>query len=102
MRPIDADVLIDEIKKDTEKVIKQDDRVGSFWLGYIAGLVIKQPSIQSEPHEGEWINTNPEYKNGFYNNSYYCSECHDYYTTSPYEMKFCPNCGAKMKFRQNG
>ena len=46
MRLIDADVLIDEIKKDTEKVIKQDDRVGSFWLGYIAGLVIKQPTIQ--------------------------------------------------------
>lgn len=52
---------------------------------------------QPEPKEGEWINTNPEYKNGFYNNSYYCSECHDYYTTSPYEMKFCPNCGARMK-----
>ena len=52
MRAIDADVLIDEIKKDTQKVIKQDDRVGSFWLGYIAGLVIKQPSIQSEP---QWV-----------------------------------------------
>ena len=52
MRPIDADALIDEIKKDTEKAIEQDDRVGSFWLGYIAGLVIKQPSIQPEPH---WI-----------------------------------------------
>lgn len=100
MRPIDADVLIDEIKKDTQKVIKQDDRVGSFWLGYIAGLVIKQPSIQLEHAKGEWINTNPEYKNGFYNNSYYCSECHDYYTTSPYEMKFCPNCGADMRGEQ--
>ena len=47
MRLIDADVLISEIKKDTEKAIEQDDRVGSFWLGYIAGLVIKQPTIQS-------------------------------------------------------
>ena len=48
MRPIDADALINEIKKDTEKAIEQDDMVGSFWLGYIAGLVIKQPTIQPE------------------------------------------------------
>ena len=52
MRTIDADALINEIKKDTQKVIKQDDRVGSFWLGYAAGLVIKQPTIQPEP---QWI-----------------------------------------------
>ena len=48
MRIIDADALINEIKKETEKAIEQDDRVGSFWLGYIAGLVIKQPTIQPE------------------------------------------------------
>lgn len=71
--------------------------------GYIDGIesgistVSTMPTIQPERQKGEWINTNPEYKNGFYNNSYYCSRCHDYYTTSPYEMKFCPNCGAKMK-----
>ena len=47
MRPIDADALINEIKKETKKAIEQDDKVGSFWLGYIAGLVIKQPTIQS-------------------------------------------------------
>jgi len=52
MRPIDADALISEIKKDTKKAIEQDDRVGSFWLGYAAGLVIKQPTIQPEP---QWI-----------------------------------------------
>ena len=47
MRPIDAKALINEIKKETKKAIEQDDKVGSFWLGYIAGLVIKQPTIQS-------------------------------------------------------
>ena len=47
MRPIDAEALINEIKKETKKAIEQDDKVGSFWLGYIAGLVIKQPTIQS-------------------------------------------------------
>ena len=55
------------------------------------------PSAQPERKKGQWINTSPGYKNGFYSNSYYCSECHDYYTTSPYEMKFCPNCGADMR-----
>ena len=46
MRLIDADVLLNEIKEDTETVIEQDDKIGSFWLGYIAGLVIKQPTIR--------------------------------------------------------
>ena len=47
MRPIDADALMDNIKLDAKIAIEQDDKVGSFWLGYIAGLVIKQPTIQS-------------------------------------------------------
>ena len=51
MRLIDANALISEIKKDTEKAIEQDDRVGSFWLGYIAGLVIKQPTAQTSTSE---------------------------------------------------
>lgn len=53
MRPIDADTLISEIKKDVEKAIEQDDKVEFFWLGYIAGLVIKQPTIQSEQLESD-------------------------------------------------
>ena len=46
MRLIDADALISEIKKDAEKAIEQDDKIGSFWLGYFAGSVINQPTIQ--------------------------------------------------------
>ncbi len=93
-RLIDADVLIDEIKKDTEKVIKQDDKVGSFWLGYIAGLVIKQPTIQPEPQEGHWI------EGGIYRDviECYCSECGQLMTTAAtVRMNYCPNCGARMK-----
>lgn len=48
MKMIDVDALINEIKKETEKAIKQDDRVGAFWLGYFAGLVLEQPTIQPE------------------------------------------------------
>ena len=94
MRPIDADVLIDEIKRDAQKVIKQDDRVGSFWLGYIAGLVIKQPTIQPEPQEGRF-----ERKR----DGVFCSVCHygwEFITGVPAEVEreyhYCPNCGAKM------
>ena len=52
MRPIDADALMDNIKLDAKKAIEEDDKVGSFWLGYAAGLVIKEPTIQPEP---QWI-----------------------------------------------
>lgn len=48
MKIIDADALINEIKKETEKAIKQDDGVGAFWFGYFAGLVLEQPIIQPE------------------------------------------------------
>ena len=48
MRPIDADALMDNIKLDAKKAIEEDDKIGSFWLGYAAGLVIKEPTIQSE------------------------------------------------------
>ena len=52
---------------------------------------------QPERKTGYWVNTDPNYKDGFYNNAHYCSECKDYYTTSPSEMHYCPNCGAKME-----
>ena len=58
MRLIDVDVLINEIKKDTETVIKQDDKAGSFWLGYFAGLVIKQPIIQQHSFHTDVANIN--------------------------------------------
>lgn len=48
MRPIDADVLLDTIRRDSKKAIDECDKVGSFWLGYAAGVVIKQPTVQPE------------------------------------------------------
>ena len=48
MRAIDADALMDDIKRDSKKAIEEGDKFGSFWLGYAAGLVIKQPTIQPE------------------------------------------------------
>lgn len=48
MRLIDADALIDDIKSEAEKTIDEGDIVGSFWLGYVAGLVDIQPTVQPE------------------------------------------------------
>ena len=97
MRLIDADALISEIKKDTEKAIEQDDIVGSFWLGYIAGLVIKQPTIQPEPKEGHWIPH--ETPDG--GKQYECSRCGVLWefndgTPEDNEAYFYPKCGEKL------
>lgn len=46
---------------------------------------------------GKWIDTQPNYHNVYYKNAHMCSNCRDYYTTEYEEMKFCPNCGAKMQ-----
>ena len=44
----------------------------------------------------EWIDTQPEYHDGFHRNAHKCSNCNDYYTTEYYDLFFCPRCGAKM------
>lgn len=45
---------------------------------------------------GKWIDTQPEYHNGYYRNAHVCSNCHDYYTTEYDDLYFCPRCGARM------
>ena len=94
---ISRQAAIDAIHCDITVIGKENAETVARTIGEFVDRIKALPPAQPEREEGEWINTNPEYKNGFYNNSYYCSECHDYYTTSPYEMKFCPNCGARMK-----
>ena len=91
MRLIDADALMDNIKLDAKKAIEEDDKVGSFWLGYAAGLVIKEPTIQPEPQEGHWIWVAGELM---------CSECCTIYSDlyPDYDNAVaCPHCGARMK-----
>lgn len=98
MRLIDADALFNEIKKDTEKAIEQDDKVGSFWLGYFAGSVLAQPTVQSEPKIGKWI---LGFNNKYMEKYYYCSCCgHRKYEEHKPLDYFCSNCGSKMR-REN-
>ena len=99
MRLIDADALMDNIKLDTKKAIEEDDKVGSFWLGYAAGLVIKQPTVQPEPRTGKWA---LGFDNRYMEKYYYCSCCggRKYGEYEPLDY-FCSNCGADMRGEQD-
>lgn len=56
------------------------------------------PSVTPERPKGKWIDVNDNDSHGWgAYKCHACSECKDYYTTSAYEMKYCPNCGAYMK-----
>jgi DNA-directed RNA polymerase subunit RPC12/RpoP len=55
------------------------------------------PAVDAAPVvHGRWIDTSPNYRNGYYNNAHKCSNCGDYYTTDPNDLYYCPRCGAKM------
>ena len=97
MRLIDADTLIDSLKKDWPQTSKIT------WAQIVAKCA---PTIETEPAKhGEW-----EEKETYLNEgdceitewqSARCSKCGKYHTT-PYmysfdNFNFCPNCGAKMK-----
>ncbi len=77
-------------------IIRKEDTIGRGIVEYLIRRIQALP-VKSEQKIGRWINTEPNYKSGFGNNAYYCSVCKDYYTTSPSEMHYCPNCGAKME-----
>lgn len=66
-------------------------------LGEFEQIIAPLRNVIQTKH-GKWI---PEYKtpyhNGYYKIPSYCSCCKDYYTQSPEEMNFCPNCGADMR-----
>lgn len=98
MRLIDADTLMNDIKSDAEKTIDEGDNTGSFWLGYIAGLVSVQPTVQPKTKEGHWI-----LRESYYGDEQYeCSQCGviwEFSDGAPKENDsyYCPHCGAKMK-----
>ena len=61
----------------------------------ILDLAIK--SLQPEPKMGRWILLDE-----CSNSGYYCSECHkkvvkEGWSNTVKKIKYCPNCGAKMK-----
>lgn len=54
------------------------------------------PSVTPQKPKGKWIDVNDDSHGWGAYRCHVCSECKDYYTTSAYEMKYCPNCGAEM------
>ena len=61
-------------------------------------VVAQQPTVEAkEVVHGKWIDTQPDYHNGFYRNAHVCSNCNDYYTTEYDDLFFCPRCGADMR-----
>ena len=101
MRLIDADALMDDIKRDSKEAIDEGDKVGSFWLGYAAGLVIKLPTIQPEPQEGHWIDKGWDgdwaWQIDGRGNCWRVIECSECGKGVSVESNYCPHCGARMK-----
>lgn len=59
--------------------------------------ILEQPVADvKEVIHAKWIDTQPDYSNGYHKNAHKCSNCGDYYTTEPEDLFFCPRCGAKM------
>ena len=54
------------------------------------GVIELLPSVKpQEPKTGRWN----LYHEGYYDESYVCSECDG---DSPFDYKYCPNCGCHM------
>ena len=90
MRLIDAEVMLQEIKKADEA----DPDLATCWSrGSIRRVIEGLPTIEAAPVVfGEW-----EEYSGCGNSDRRCSNCKDYYTDEPKNLRFCPICGAKME-----
>lgn len=94
-RYIDADALIDDIRKHSESYFADD---------FAHEWVDKQPSADVQPlRHGRW-----ETVEGWDGDELYrCSECGDEFvliegTPNDNNYWFCPHCGADMRGEQNG
>lgn len=83
MRLIDADALLERMRKDP--LFPLVERYG------VSGVIDSEPTV--EPKTGMWEMKPDPY--GFFDDIPVCSECGC--TTKMREVyKFCPNCGASM------
>lgn len=86
MRTIDADALLERIKKDPLFPLVEE-------YG-ISGVIKAEPTVEAEPtRHGHWI--------GLTDSNFTCSECKEtIYTWIGRRNNYCPNCGAKMDERK--
>ena len=99
---ISRSALIEDMQKELENAANEDlqeDECKAILTSAIAlkSFVNRQPTVDAVPVvHAEWIDTQPEYHDGFHRNAHKCSNCGDYYTTEYDDLFFCPRCGAKM------
>ena len=84
MRLIDADALIDDIKKHSASYFADD---------FAHEWVDKQPTIEPERKTGKWITQE-------FGSWAECSECHELYDIPMAYSNFCPNCGARLEAKE--
>jgi len=91
-RYIDADALIDDIRKHSESYFADD---------FAHEWVDKQPSADVQPvRHGHWIHDGLDIPHGV--DWMHCSECGKRDKYCPTTMtNYCPNCGARMDGEQN-
>ena len=90
---ISRSALIENFKKSGIVDSEDDAWVYSFAIAMIEST----PIVDAVPVvHAEWIDTQPEYHDGFHRNAHKCSNCGDYYTTEYDDLFFCPRCSAKM------
>ena len=83
MRLIDADALIDDIRKNSESYFADD--FAHIWVD-------KQTPVEAQPvRYGHWIGIDDEPCEVFE-----CDVCGYIYETDSKLHRYCPNCGAKM------
>ena len=87
MRLIDADALLNRMRKDP--LFDLVERYG------VSGVINAEPTVDAVPvRHGKWLCSDDMYETAV------CSVC-NFDTGEPYECvkkswNFCPNCGAKM------
>ncbi|MBO5163229.1 MAG: hypothetical protein J6B75_02120 [Ruminococcus sp.] len=95
MRPIDADKLKEEIKEfgsDYEKLLGV---IGGCTINSIQYIISQVPTVEAEPvRHGTW-----KHCPGMNSK---CLECGQYFPVDefdsrPFDINYCPNCGAKME-----
>lgn len=88
MRIIDADALKKAVNGRSTHWLNDWSTLG------VLAVIDEQPTIDAVPvAHGEWIYTDKGWQIG----KYKCSECED---LTNWRSPYCPNCGAKMKRKQ--
>lgn len=87
-------VLQDQLKSDDDSKWNRN-KLAFKYMAYVNGIILNEPSVQSERPKGKWIQTKDECDGvNFYDFSFECSKCGK---EQSFKSNYCPNCGAYMR-----